>query len=126
MKKFFISSFLVLIGAGVWWFLAHAAQSSVKNWDASFDTILKNTLHEMNTKDEDIVSSVHEMLKDKSGSWVFHKMKVKLTDKDQIAQIKKKFEDSGGEVKHIISNGLETLKVYRGARPFQEVEFVPE
>lgn len=124
MRKLFFSLILVIVGSGLWWALANVARFSVKKWDAKFETVLRSSLSSSGLSNQDLVSSVHEMKRDRDGEWVTHKITLQLTDSKKMNDLEKSFEESGAKVERLKQNDNPVFLVRRGNRIYQEITFV--
>jgi hypothetical protein len=123
VKKLFVTVLFVGIGSGLWWMLSHTARFSVKKWDAKFETVLRSSLAGFGLTNQDLVSSVHEVKKDKNGEWVAHSLVVRPIDKEKISELKKALEASGAKIEETIQDKTPVLLVKRGHRIYQEIRF---
>lgn len=125
MKKLFFSLGLIGLGAGMWWATARTARFSIKKWDAKFETVVRHNLSVSGLADQDVLSSVHEIRKDKRGEWVAHRLAVKIMDAEKRQELVRDLENSGAKVDEAMDGDVPTLTVRRGSRVYQEIRFLP-
>lgn len=125
MKKFFIGFIFFVIGSSAWWLLSRTASLSVKNWDGKFESIFRNNLHRLGLSDHDLVSSVHQIKKDRRGEWIFHQASLSLKDSEKKDELINEFKRAGAEVSEKRVGDISTLVVKKGSRVYQEIKLLP-
>lgn len=123
MKKLFLSVALVGLGAGTWWLTARTARFSIKKWDAKFETVLRHNLTALGITDQDLLSSVHEVKKDKKGEWVAHQISLKMSDLAKQKELLNELKESGARIEEKMEGHLPVYMVKRGSRLYQEIRF---
>jgi hypothetical protein len=124
VKKFVVSLVLVALGAGAWWVTARTARFSIKKWDAKFETVLRHTLTDLGLTDQDLVSSTHEVKKDRRGEWVVQHLSLKMTDPEKQKELAEELHEAGGRVEQRLDGRTPIFVVRRGSRVYQEIRFV--
>jgi hypothetical protein len=117
--------FFIVLGAGLWWIAAHTARFSVKKWDATMETAVKHALTSVGVKDSDVLSSVHEIRKDKKGEWVVHRLSVAAPDTASVNSMVEQLRGSGAEVDRELRGQHTVLVVRHGSRVYQEILIQP-
>jgi hypothetical protein len=121
VKRLSFTVLLVVIGAAAWWVLARTARFSIKKWDAKFETVLRHTLDGFGLTTSEILSSVHEVRRDKGGEWIVHRVRVKLSDDERRHKLEDEFRAAGADV--AFQSGDEPMiLVRRGGRLYQEIQ----
>jgi hypothetical protein len=123
LKRVIGGAVFIALGAGLWWIAARTARFSVKQWDATMETAVKHSLTSVGVSDTDVLSSIHEIRRDKKGEWVVHLLSVFMKDRSGLPEITRQLESSGARVEQSTTAGGNTLLVVKhGGRVYQEIE----
>lgn len=107
----------------MWYATARTAGVSLQRWDAKLDVVLRDSLSVIGLKDEDIKSSVHQVMKDKNGEYVMHRISLDHLSPTEKQQLIDEFQGSGATVREISKDNAPTLLINRGNRTFQEITY---
>lgn len=124
MRKLFFSALLVALGAGVYGMASRTMRFSTKQWDASFENVLRHQLTTFGITDHDLVSSVHEVRKDRHGDWVTHRITLDSLSDERKSDLAEQFRKAGATVDvQAVRNGATQMVVKRGGRIYHEITF---
>lgn len=124
MKKLITTFILIAVGAGAWGLVSQSARFSLKKWDATFESALRHQLDASGLTNQDLLSSVHEVMKDKEGDWTVHRLSIRLPDTQKREALKGVLEKSGARVTRDQTHPSEVWRVKRGSRTYQEITFI--
>jgi hypothetical protein len=122
VRRLLWGGLFVALGAGLWWIAARTARFSVKQWDATMETAVKHALTSVGVADTDVLSSVHEIRRDKKGEWVVQRMSVAVKDRAALPVMARELESSGAQVQQTTLDGEPLLIVKHGERVYQEIQ----
>ena len=108
----------------MWWALANTARVSIKRWDATFASTLREALSDAGLTNQDVLFSVNEVRKDHGGEWIEHHITVRLSKTENEVQIRRALERAGARLEQVSDAQGTTLIVRRGNRIYQTVHFV--